>query len=129
MSLNRSLACITLMAAGSACSAPQIVCPPKYPGQSKPAGLAGASVFEGVHEKQVDLMPDLENSEWDVSLNQKSARERGESMYLVCRYEGIGSTVTLKIPGGATFCKVEGTSSGLAAWCRQPARSAKTGAR
>jgi hypothetical protein len=121
MSLNKLLISV-LFAACTSSAASSIDCPRTLSVNGAIRPLEGASMFEGRPENLVDLMPDLQNSEWDIALNQKHARQRGESMYLVCRYQGIKDTVTLEVPGGSTLCKVEGTSKGLAAWCKPPLR-------
>jgi hypothetical protein len=103
----------------AAIAAPQAVCPPRH-GDGKKAGhLENASVFDGPPEKLFDLMPDLETATWDIATDQETARQRGESMYLVCRYKGIDATVTLKIQPDATFCKVSGTKNRTRAYCGQ----------
>jgi hypothetical protein len=123
MLLNKVLllALLASCAAGVSFAGP-ISCPDSIVAQASTAPLEGASVFEGKPENQVDLIPDLQNSEWDIALNQKHARQRGESMFLVCRYERTKNTVTLEIPRDSTLCKVEGTTKGLAAWCNSPVR-------
>ena len=125
MSLTKS-AGVSLLAAFApgACAAPRIDCPQLHSADGKTRSLAGASVFEGTPQSLVDLVPDLNTSEWDISMNQRSARSSGESMYLVCRYQGLAATVTLQIPGGATSCKVTGAPTGMAAACKRPGKSA-----
>lgn len=124
MSLIRATG-VTILAAFtlSACAAPGISCPPQYKVDGKDHSLAGASVFEGPPQNLVDLMPDLETSEWDISMNQRAAKSRGESMYLVCHYQGLAATVPLQVPDGATACKVEGSATGFAAGCKAPHKS------
>lgn len=123
MSLTKSFGGALLAAfALSACAAPRVACPPQHSADGKTRALAGASVFEGPPQHLVDLMPDLDTSEWDIAMNQREAKGRGESMYLVCRYEGLAATVTLPVPDGATFCKVEGTATGFSAGCTRPGK-------
>jgi hypothetical protein len=69
-------------------------------------------------------MPDLETSTWDLAMGQENAKERGESMYLVCRYKGTKSTVTMKIAPEATFCKVSGIRKAIYAYCGSPLTNA-----
>ena len=121
MSLNRLVLAIALI--GAACPAlavPLAMCPQQH-GEGKHTGFLGnASVFDGAPEKLVELMPDLATLEWDLSTGQEYARAGGNSMYLVCKYKGIKSTVTLKIPYQATLCKVEGIrqrTSRTSIWC------------
>lgn len=123
MLLNRFL-CMAfgLSLAMGAANARDIKCPATYTKNGKLAHLDSASVFEGKPENLVDLMPDLQMSEWDISPNQNYVRERGEHMYLVCRYKGIKETIDLEIPAEATFCKVEETRTGTAAWCKASPR-------
>jgi hypothetical protein len=126
MSLNSLVLLAALTSCNAAWSATaKVSCPLTTTANGKPAPLDGISVFEGPPEKLVDLMPDLDTSEWDISMNQKYAARRGESMYLVCRYADVAATVTLKIPEGATFCKAEGTKNGTQAWCRPPVSKTK----
>jgi len=124
MSSTKRLGCCVLAAfIVSGCATPHIACPPQHSAEGKTRSLVGTSVFEGVPQNLVGLMPDLESSEWDIAMNQRAAKRRGESMYLVCRYQGLADTATLQIPDGATSCKVEGAAVGLAAGCRRPGKS------
>jgi hypothetical protein len=100
-----------------AAAADQIACPQQHTEGRTTGQLIDASVFDGAPKNLVDLMPNLETSEWDLSLRQKDAERRGDSMYLVCHYESIRSTVQIKIPYSATTCKVEGVEHGIYAGC------------
>lgn len=125
MSLNKNSLIVFLIAAATrGAHGSQINCPETLTVKEKGAPLEAASVFEGKPAKLTDLMPDLESYEWDITPNQKYVSERGDSMYLVCRYKGVKKTVDLRIPVDATFCKVEQTANGTAAWCKTPQNSA-----
>jgi hypothetical protein len=101
---RKLLLAIALLANGSAALAtPLAACPQRQGGL-----LESASVFDGRPEKLVELMPDFATLEWDLSAGQENARARGESIYLVCKYKGTKSTVTLKLAYEATLCKAEG---------------------
>jgi hypothetical protein len=99
------------------CAAPLVECPQHLREGTRNGGLETASVFDGSPENKVDLMPDLSTSVWDLSTEQESARARNDSMFLVCRYKGIKSTVTRKIPYEATLCKIEGNRNRALVTC------------
>jgi hypothetical protein len=81
------------------------------------AVLESASAYDGAPENKTELMPNFANLEWDLSMAQQRARERGDSIYLVCKYQGIKSTVTLELPPAATLCKMEGLKDRIHIWC------------
>lgn len=87
---------------GAALAGPLAACP------QKGGLLESASVFDGPPEKQVEVMPDFATLEWDLSAGQEGARARGESIYLVCKYKGSKTTVTIKLAYEASLCKAEG---------------------
>jgi hypothetical protein len=123
MSLNKLAQFAVAVSYVTSAAAAGVKCPAVYHANKIHAPLEIASVFEGKPVKLVELMPDLDTTEWDISLSQMYVRQRGESMYLVCRYRGTKETVDLRIPGDATLCKVEGTlDGGTAAWCETSAR-------
>lgn len=124
MSLSRLVVGIALFAPlVAAIAAPPAGCPQRHSDGKKTGHLDNASVFDGLPEGLIDLMPDLENATWDLAMAQVSVKERGESMYLVCRYKGIDATVTVKIASDATFCKISGIKEHTRAYCGK-ARSA-----
>ena len=102
--LSRKLAlAIALLGPGcAALASPLAACP------QKGGLLESASVFDGPPEKQVEMMPDFATLAWDLSTGQEAARARGESIYLVCKYKGSKSTVTIKLAYEAAACKAEG---------------------
>jgi hypothetical protein len=102
--LSRKLAWAValLIQGGAALASPLAACP------QKGGRLGSASVFEGPPEKHVELMPDFATLEWDLSTGQDGARARGESIYLVCKYKGTKTTVTIKLAYEAAQCKAEG---------------------
>jgi hypothetical protein len=120
MSLSRFLASVFIVAAShSAVAAPEaIICPQKHQEGARTAHLEDIDIFEGPPENLASQMPDLETSEWDLSQNQKTAKQRGEPFYLVCRYKGIKSTVVMKIPYSVKYCKIQGVKNGMVAACR-----------
>jgi hypothetical protein len=115
--LSSAVLALAMFVAEAAGAATLIQCPRVHSEGSKTAPLADADVFDGPPEELASLIPDLDTSEWDLDGYQEDAQDRGEPMYLVCRYAGIKATVTIEIPRTATFCKVEGTRHGTAAVC------------
>lgn len=103
--------------AGFTSATTSVACPHQQRVGSKIAPLTTADVFQGPPEKQASMIPDLETSEWQLAGYQENSKTRGESLYLVCRYKGTKSTVTIRIPESATSCKVVGTRHGTAAEC------------
>jgi hypothetical protein len=97
-----TLAIALLVHGGAALAGPLAACP------QKGGLLESASVFDGPPEKLVELMPDFATLEWDLAAGQESARARGESIYLVCKYKGAKSTVKIKLAHEAALCKAEG---------------------
>ena len=94
-----------------------VACPDQQRVGSKIAPLTTADVFQGPPDKHASMIPDLETSEWQLAGYQENSKARGESLYLVCRYKGTKSTVTIRIPESATSCKVAGARHGTAAEC------------
>lgn len=116
---NRAFVAVLLVVSSQvAIAAPETVCPQKHQDGSKIGRLNSADVFDGPPENLASLIPDTETWEWDLSQNQKYAKDHGESFYLVCRYKGIKSVVVKKIPYSAKFCKVAGIKNGTYAACR-----------
>ncbi len=113
MSSSSLLVSCVLCASSLASEAAVVMsCPETYRDGQKVGSLVDASVFDGAPTNLAELMPDLETSEWDISMNQAYAEQHGESVYLVCRYKGIKKTVQLKIPYAATRCVVKGAKGG-----------------
>jgi hypothetical protein len=98
----------------AALSAPLAACPQQRQGGH---ALDSASVFNGPPDKQVELLPNFANLEWDLAAIQEDARTRGESVYLVCKYKGVKSTVTIKLTNEATLCKAEGIKNRMVVSC------------
>jgi hypothetical protein len=119
MSLSRQivLAIAALLSSSTALAGARVDCPSTQLVDGKARELERISVFDGPPEKLADLMPDPSISQWDISLEQRDAKARGESLFLVCRYARTNRVVTLPIPGDADLCKLEGTKKGLAGWC------------
>lgn len=118
MSLNSVFAAaVVLLQAANGASAQLTVCPQTHNDGRKTGKLENASVYDGPPEMLVDLMPDLETATWDISLAQSDVRQRGVSMYLVCRYTRIETPVTLKIHPDASYCKVDGIKGVTRAYC------------
>jgi hypothetical protein len=118
MSLSRLLVGIALIAPlVAAIAAAPASCPQRHSDGKKTGNLDNASVFDGPPEGLIDLMPDLENATWDIAMAQVRVKDRGESMYLVCLYKGIDTTVTLKISPDATFCRISGIKERTRAYC------------
>jgi hypothetical protein len=111
------LAIVLLTASGLAPGAPLASCPQQLREGKRSALLDSATVFDGAPDSQADLMPDLARLEWDLSIYQDNARERGDSIYLVCRYKAIKSTVTVKLPAAAVLCRLEGIKGRTRMWC------------
>jgi hypothetical protein len=127
MSSSSLILAITLV--GATCpgfAAPLAACPQLHYEGKHTAALENAGVFDGAPENLVDLMPDLETLEWDLSMAQRYARERGDSIYLVCKYKGIKSTVTLKLPPAAARCKVEEVKDRTIVWCGERQKPSST---
>lgn len=102
LSPTLTLAIALLVHGGAALAGRLAACP------QKGGLLESASVFDGPPEKLAELMPDFATLEWDLSAGQESARARGESIYLVCKYKGTKSTVKIKLAYEAALCKAEG---------------------
>ena len=117
---SRSLFLTTLLlsASSAVCAAPKALCPQKHMEGKVIGVLFRADVFDGVPANKADLIPDLRTWEWDLSLGQEDAKQRGDSFYLVCRYKGINATIDLKVPYSARYCKVDGIKGGIYAACR-----------
>jgi hypothetical protein len=112
------LAAVVLVAANwPALAAPLAACPQQQREGKRMAVLESAAAFDGAPENKTDVPPNLANLEWDLANAQKQAQERGDSVYLVCRYKGIKSTVTLQLPPAATVCKMEGIKDRTHVWC------------
>ena len=103
LSRKLALAIALLGQGGAALASPLAACPQRQGGL-----LESASVFAGPPEKRLELMPDFATLEWDLAAGQENARARGESIYLVCKYKGTKSTVTIKLAYEAARCKAEG---------------------
>lgn len=104
-------------ASGAALAAPLASCPQQHREGKRTAPLESAGAFDGAPENKSDLMPDLANLEWDLADAQERAQARGDSIYLVCKYKGIASTITLELPRAATLCKMEGIKGRVHVWC------------
>ena len=112
---------IALLGQGSAAlAAPLAACP------QKGGLLESASVFDGRPEKLVEVMPDFATLEWDLSAGQEGARARGESIYLVCKYKGTKSTVTIKLAYEAALCKAEGIKNRTVISCSAASKDGTT---
>ncbi|MGZ5199694.1 MAG: STY0301 family protein [Telluria sp.] len=116
-SLSKALAVVLLTLACSAHAKPLVICPSVNADGTKTGALADADVYQGPPENKASMMPDLETSVWELRGYQQNSEERGESLYLVCRYAGIKATVSIEVPREATFCKIEGVKHGIAAFC------------
>jgi hypothetical protein len=114
---NTLLAIVLLTAGYPALAAPLASCPQQHREGKRSALLDSASVFDGAPDNKADLMPDLAKLEWDLATSQDKARERGDSIYLVCKYKGIASTVAIKLPPAAALCKMEGINGRTRMWC------------
>lgn len=114
------LAIALLGPAGPAPAAPLAACP------QKGGLLESASVFDGLPDKQVELMPDFATLEWDLSARQEEARTRGESIFLVCKYKGAKSTVTIKLAYEAALCKAEGIKNRTVISCNAAPKNGTT---
>lgn len=113
MSLSRLTAgCLLCVSSFASAGDAETSCPQTYREGSKIGSLIDASVFADAPANRAELMPDLETSEWDITPNQAYAEQRGEPMYLVCRYKGTQGTIQLKIPYAATRCVVKGIAGG-----------------
>lgn len=127
MSLNWLVLATALVGtAHAALAAPLTECPPQHRDGKQTGLLESASVFDGPPQNLADLIPNLATLVWDLSTSQEQARARGDSMYLVCKYQRIKGTVTLKIPYEATSCKVEGIKGRTYIWCGAPHKHAGT---
>lgn len=122
-SIRKTVIVLVAWLTAAASHGSQIRCPDTVDVKGKKAPLDAGSVFEGKPAQLTDLMPDLQTYEWDITPNQRYVTARGDAMYLVCRYKGVKKTLDLKIPADATFCKVEQTDRGTAAWCKTPERA------
>ena len=113
MSLTKPLLLfVFLVSSLASATAVETSCPERLRDGRKIGNLVDARVFNGAPADLVELMPNLETSEWDVSINQAYAEEHGESMYLVCHYKGIKKTVQLRIPYADTLCVIKGVRGG-----------------
>jgi hypothetical protein len=118
--MKRSTWLLTIVLAAAACpalAAPLAACPQQQRQGKRVAVLDSAAAFDGAPENKAELPPNLANLEWDLSGAQKRAQERGDAVYLVCKYKGIKSTVTLALPPAATLCKMEGIKNRTHVWC------------
>jgi hypothetical protein len=106
-----------IAAGGPALAAPLASCPQQHREGKRTAALESAAAFDGAPENKADLMPNLANLEWDLADAQKRAQARGDAIYLVCKYKGTESTVTLELPQAATLCKMEGIKDRVHVWC------------
>jgi hypothetical protein len=110
---------LTLVCAAHA--AALVDCPRVYTDGKKTGNLAGADLYQGPPENKASMIPDLDTWTWELRGYQQNSEERGESLFLVCHYKGIKATVSIEVPRDATFCKVEGTKHGTAAFCGETA--------
>jgi hypothetical protein len=115
--LSNSLAVCLLTIVCTAQAADRVDCPRVHTDGKKTGDLTGADLFQGPPEKKASMIPDLDTWTWELHGYQQNSEERGESLYLVCHYKGIKATVSIEVPRGATFCKVDGTKHGAAAFC------------
>jgi hypothetical protein len=120
LSPTLTLAIALLGHGGTALARPLAACP------QKGGLLESASVFDGPPEKLVELMPDFATLEWDLSAGQERARERGESIYLVCKYKGSKNTVTIKLAYEAALCKAEGIKNRTVVSCQAAPKDGTT---
>ncbi|HZV66119.1 MAG TPA: STY0301 family protein, partial [Telluria sp.] len=89
LSTSGILSVALMLLSGMALADPITVCPQTHREGSKVGRLADADVFQGPPEKRASMIPDLETSEWTLAGYQENSKNRGESLYLVCRYKGI----------------------------------------
>lgn len=97
-------------------AAEDIVCPSRLHSQ-KQFVLASADIYVGPPELRTNLIPDLNTSTWDLTVEQNEARNRGESLYLVCRYQGTADVATLKIPFDQDRCEISREKAMLRIGC------------
>lgn len=109
MSLNKVclLLLMLIFAATSSFGANSIACPSALQVQKKHFLLASADVYVGPPEQRANLIPDLDTSIWELSIEQNEARSRGDSLFLVCRFRGTAAVVSLKIPYELDRCGIK----------------------
>jgi hypothetical protein len=88
-------------------AAPLATCPQSIKEGSQSYALNDASLFDGPPEELADLMPDRDGEMvWSLPAYQKSAQQRGEALYFVCKYLKSKRTLSLKVSKAATTCSV-----------------------
>lgn len=118
LDIKGACAAILLCLSCGAVAAPPAACPQTLRDGDKVGELADADVFQGPPEENASLMPSLGTAEWKLAGYQQNAKERGESLYLICRYAGTTTTVALEIPQSARVCKVHTTKDRTTAACK-----------
>ncbi|GJL46409.1 TPA: BPSL0067 family protein [Citrobacter farmeri] len=82
--------------------AEKITCPDSLNVKNEPHRLNDETLFQGLPEKQGDLMPDTDNAMvWTLKDYQDYARKSNLCLHLICRYEGTDQTVALRVPDTA----------------------------